>query len=94
MSVDHWRAGLRATVILAAGKGKVLCQSIIGALACAPEFPLSYVFDQTACQSIIGALACAPNQAKFSSVPSTTCQSIIGALACAPSKLQGTSRAF
>ena len=67
----------------------VKCQSINGALACAPQATARQVELRQKCQSINGALACAPYIMQFEWTISIGCQSINGALACAP---QATAR--
>ena len=83
VSVDHWRARLRAGKMPPAAHVRHQCQSIIGALACAPCRPTQHPKSHK-CQSIIGALACAPRAAAGFVAQQKQCQSIIGALACAP----------
>ena len=61
VSVDHWRARLRAELYEESVEINWSCQSIIGALACAPALSRLTNRDSTVCQSIIGALACAPS---------------------------------
>ena len=60
VSVDHWRARLRALTDTIKPPRPWLCQSIIGALACAPYMCVCTWTGPNSCQSIIGALACAP----------------------------------
>ena len=62
VSVDHWRARLRARRGGKRVEQAVRCQSIIGALACAPAIHVITLGTQLQCQSIIGALACAPQR--------------------------------
>jgi len=45
VSVDHWRAGLRAVASSSCGHWLQSCQSIIGALGCAPDTQRSAVND-------------------------------------------------
>jgi hypothetical protein len=59
VSVDHRRAGLRAKQNQFELAERRSCQSITGALACAPHVVIATDFCGT-CQSITGALACAP----------------------------------
>ncbi len=67
-----------------------LCQSITGALACAPFKPSTTQCVIGSCQSITGALACAPCQPCLGLPVVTTCQSITGARACAPAEKEGS----
>ena len=83
VSVDQWRAGLRAASIYKDVIGKPKCQSINGALACAPALcsearrATHVSVDQW--RAGLRALGTwAPGQVYFK------CQSINGALACAP----------
>ena len=83
VSVDHWRAGLRASRRRTrTGVGECVSRS----LARWPARPRHKVKAPycVLCQSIIGALACAPVEKPIRKARVTVCQSIIGALACAP----------
>ena len=84
VSVDQWRAGLRARTIHSLFTPDLPCQSINGALACAPACSTPGFGGTVQCQSINGALACAPYIMQFEWTISIGCQSINGALACAP----------
>ena len=84
VSVDHWRARLRAVRQLTCSPVSQLCQSIIGALACAPLLRSS---DILPLQSVSRSLARSPARRRKCLIQITRdilCQSIIGALACAP----------
>ncbi len=59
VSVDHRRAGLRAHEYKTQKFMRLWCQSITGALACAPGFVEGSTSSRHPCQSITGALACA-----------------------------------
>ena len=84
VSVDHWRAGLRAAAHVAAGSFRVECQSITGALACAPAMGGSrkITASQVSVDHWRAGLRAAAQQGRR--VIFFACQSITGALACAP----------
>ncbi len=60
VSVDLRRVGLCAASCFPMKCGTQWCQSISGALACAPKATRQEVENSIKCQSISGALACAP----------------------------------
>ena len=81
VSVDHWRARLRARAPSGACAQGVACQSIIGALACAPNFMRSR---SRSTGRVSRSLARSPAR-RHCRDSRTETQRIIGALACAPS---------
>src|SRR5581483_8342420 len=83
VSVDHRRAGLRALLACVCGGGSYQCQSITGALACAP---CSAERRPTSTRCVSRSPARWPARRTLGvEVPRTLeCQSITGALACAP----------
>ena len=84
VSVDHWRAGLRAVGNALPPVKFPKCQSIIGALGCAPILTLIFGAPQHSVSRSLARWA-ARQPLHLEPEQRTGCQSIIGALGCAPS---------